>query len=104
MFAEALEGVGDLEVNAETARPDTAALVAHFLRGARSDVAGGEVAVTRVFPFQIVIAVGLGNPARRLRAIHFSLRHPNAAIVAQRLGHQREFRLMVAADRYASRM
>src|SRR5439155_21807563 len=83
---------------------DAAALVAHFFGRPRRDVAWGEIAVTRVFPFQIVIAAGLENPARRLAAILFLLGHPNTAIVAQRFRHQREFRLMVAADRDASGM
>ena len=32
------------------------------------------------------------------------LRHPDAAVVAQRLGHERELRLVVAADRDAGRV
>ena len=39
-----------------------------------------------------------------LAAVFLLLRHPDAAVVAQRLGHQRQLGLVIAADRDARRM
>ena len=74
-----------IEINAEPAGADAAAFVARFLRGARGDVARREIAEARIFALEIIIALGFGNLARRPLVASSLLRHPNAAVVAQRL-------------------
>ena len=106
--AHPLEGVGEVEVDptAEVAdqRADTAALVADVLRLSRRDVAGDEVAERGVDPLEVVVAVLLGDVARVLVAVLAPLRHPDAAVVAQRLAHQRELGLVLAGDGDAGRV
>ena len=68
LAAEPLDGVGEVEVDAEPARADAAALVADLLGGAGGDVAGDEVAEGRVLPLQVVVALVLGDLVRRARS------------------------------------
>ena len=102
--AQPLDRVGEVEVDAEPAGPDAAALVADLLGGARGDVArapgcrrsgscapGSSRARPRGSrPAGAVVALVLG--------------HPDPAVVAQRLAHQRQLRLVVAGDRDAGRV
>lgn len=76
------------------------ALVADVLRGAGGDVARDQVAEGRVDALQVVVALVLGDPVRR-PVVALGLRYPDAAVVAQRLAHQGEFRLVVAGARDA---
>ena len=100
---EALDGVGEVEVDGAAGRPDAAPFVADRLGGARGDVARNEVAEARVAALEEVVALALGNVARRARVAGL-LRHPDAAVVAQALAHQRELGLVLAALRNAGRM
>ena len=63
LLAEALDGVAEVEIDAATARPDTAPFVAHFFRGARRDVARRQIAEARILALEIVVAIGFGNAA-----------------------------------------
>ena len=103
-LAEALDGVGEVEVDAQAARPDAAALVAHLLGGARGDVARGEVAEARVLALQVVVALVLGDLVRASGCRPAFFGHPDAAVVAERLAHQRQLGLVVARDRDAGRV
>ena len=103
-LAEARDRVLEVEINAAPARADAAAFVANFLGAARGNIARGEVAVARVFALEIIIAIGFRDVVRRPGAIFFPLRHPDAAVVAERLGHESQFRLVVAADWDAGRV
>ncbi|MPM43007.1 hypothetical protein SDC9_89679 [bioreactor metagenome] len=85
-------------------RADTAALVAAVLGLARRDVTRDQVAERRVDPLQVVVAVLLGDLARVLLTVLGLLGHPDAAVVAQRLRHQRQLRLVVAVLRDARRV
>ena len=85
-------------------RADTATLVAHVLGLARRDVTRHEVAERRVDALEVVVAVLLGDLPRVLRAVLGTLGHPDATVVAQRLGHQRELGLGVAVHRDAGRV
>src|ERR1035438_7015491 len=78
-FAQPLDGIRKVEIDAELARADTAAGITGFFGRARGDVPGREIAVARIFPFEIVVAVRLRNRAGRLAAILLALRHPDAA-------------------------
>jgi hypothetical protein len=91
----AADRVGEVEVDAEPAGADAAALVADVLGGARGDVARDQVAEARVLALEVVVALVLGDlvPGGACRR---ALRHPDPAVVAQRLAHQRELRLVVA--------
>ncbi len=106
--AEALDRGAEVQVDATTyaldRRADAATLVAHVLRGARGDVAGDQVAERRVDPLQVVVAVLLRDVPRVLLAVRLVLRHPDPAVVAQRLRHQRQLRLVGAGDRDAGRV
>jgi hypothetical protein len=73
LLAQALDRVGEVEVDAATEvadhRADAAALVAHVLGLARGDVTRDEVAEGRVDALEVVVAVGLGDRARVLVAV-----------------------------------
>ena len=85
-------------------RADAAALVADVLGLPGGDVAGDQVAERGVDPLQVVVAVLLGDVARVLLAVLAPLRHPDTAVVAQRLRHQRQLGLVLAGDRDAGRV
>ena len=91
--AEPGDRVGEVEVDAEAAGADAAALVADVLRGAGGDVARHEVAERRVDPLEVVVAFVLGDVGGT-RSSPALDRHPHPAVVAQRLAHQRELALV----------
>ena len=106
--AHPLEGVGEVEVDAaaEVADlgADAAALVADVLGLTARDVARHEVAERGVDPLEVVVAVLLGDLARVLLAVGGVLRHPDAAVVAQRLRHERQLALVLAGHGDAGRV
>src|SRR5690606_17162358 len=104
LFAVALDGVAEVEVDAAATGTDAAAVVALLLRSARGDVARRQVAEARVLALEVVVARVLGNLIRVLADVLLALRYPDASVVAQRLGHQRQLRLVVAGDRNAGRV
>ena len=95
-LAEAVDGVGEVEVHAVLQRADAAAGVDLALGVAGGDVARHEVAERRVAALEEVVALGLGDLVGRAGVVGV-LRHPDAAVVAQRLRHQRELRLELVA-------
>ena len=99
-LAQSLDAVGKVEVHSEAARTHAAPVVARFLGGARGDVPRREVAEARVLALQEVIALGVRNLRGRPMVAALE-RHPDAPVVAQRLRHERELRLMVPAHRDA---
>ena len=101
--AQAPDGVGEIEVDAQTGLADAAALVADFLRGTRGDVARAEVAVAWVLTLEKVVALAFGDGVRGALVVA-GLGHPDTAVVPQRLAHQGELGLIAAADRDAGRM
>ena len=104
MFAQTLDGVGKIEIDAPAPGTDAATFVANFLCRARRNITRRKIAVTRIFSFEIIIAIGLRNFCRRFVAVFLPLRYPDASIVPQRLGHERELRLIFATDRDAGGM
>ncbi len=102
-LAEALDRRAEVQVDAEPGLADAAPGVARFLRGTRSDVARREVAEARVLALEVVIALFLGDVSRCPRVTRL-LRDPDAPVVAQRLAHQRQLRLVLAAHGDARRM
>ena len=79
--AEPLDGVGEIEVHAASARPDAASFVAHFLRRARRDVPWRQIPEARVLPLEVVIPLAFRYLVRHA-LISAPLRHPHAAVVA----------------------
>src|SRR6266545_2168075 len=104
MFSQALDSVGKIEIDAATAWANAPAFVTNFLCRARRNIAWRKIAVARIFSLEIIIAIGLRDFAWRPVAIFLTLRHPNASIVPQRLGHERELGLIFASDRDAGGM
>ncbi len=99
----ARDGVGEVQVDALAAGAHAPALVADVLRGAGGDVARDEVAEGRVDALQVVVALVLGDLVGG-PVVALGLRHPDPAVVAQRLAHQRQLRLVVAGARDAGRV
>src|SRR5438876_208940 len=69
-----------------TDRQAAAALIADLLGRSRGNVARCQVAVTGIHPLQKEVAIGFGDLVRRT-TVAALLRHPHAAVVAQRLRH-----------------
>src|SRR5690606_30787133 len=110
IFAETVDRVAEIEENAEAGPGDSTTFVADFLGRTRSDIARRKVSEGRIFPLQIVIAVLFGDIGCRHLAFPdlpgngLVLRHPDSSIVPQRLGHESQLALVIAADRNAGRV
>ena len=76
--------LGKVEEHAVFQRPDAPPAVHLSLRGARCDITWDEVAEGGVLALQVVVAVGLRDLVGRPRVVRV-LRHPDAAVIAQRL-------------------
>src|SRR5579871_5354150 len=53
--------IGKVQVHALSVRPHTASFIAYFLCVSRGDVAGYEVAKTRITVLEVVVALTLGD-------------------------------------------
>ena len=73
VLAQALDGVGEVQVDAQARVAHAAALVADLLGGAAGDVAGGQVAEGGVLALQVVVALVLGDLVRAARLSPFFL-------------------------------
>src|SRR5581483_12227107 len=82
---------------------DAAPLIANVLGIAGSNVAWNQIAEARVPALEIIIAIFFRNLGG---TTFFSLvlRHPDAAVVAQRFAHQSELRLVLSGNRDTGRM
>jgi hypothetical protein len=100
---DAGEGVAEIKEHGASAGRDAAALVAHCPGRARGDVARRQVAVARIETLEVVVALFFRDVLGPASVARLS-GDPYAPVVAQRLGHQGELRLMVAAHRQAGRM
>jgi hypothetical protein len=103
LLAVASDRRGEVEVDAVLERADAAALVDHGLGVAAGDVARDEVAERRVLLLEVVVALVLGDVGRRAGLVVVT-GHPDAAVVAQRLGHEGQLRLELVARRDAGRV
>ena len=110
LVTQALDGVGEIEEHGEAGLVHAVAGVAALLGGAGSDVTGNQVAEGRIAALQVVVAALLRNLGRldlvlaELEDILHVVRHPDAAVVPQGLGHQGELALLVAMDRDTGRV
>ncbi len=94
------DGVGEVQVDAVSKRTHSAALVDDRLGVPRSDVAGNEISEARIARLEVVVALALGDVPGGAR-VAGALRDPDAAVVPQRLAHERELRLVLARLRNA---
>src|SRR5438105_11964096 len=104
LFAQPRDGVGKIEIDSTTAGSDTTTFITNFLGCARCDIARRQISEAGVFSLQVIIAIRLRDFIWRLGAIFHPFGDPDAAIVAERLRHQRELRLMLAGDWDAGRV
>jgi hypothetical protein len=104
LLAELADGLREVEIHTATARADAASVIAGFLGRTGGNVTRGEVAEARVLALEVVIAIRFGDLRGHLAAIGLLLRHPHASVIAERLGHERELALIIAAHRDAGRM
>ena len=103
VLAKPIDRVGKVEIYAESTGADTATIITGFLGCAGRDVTRRQIAEARILALEEVIALRFGN-GRRRTMIPLLDRHPHASVVAQRLRHERELRLMVAAHGNAGGM
>ena len=80
--SETADRVREIEIDAAPARTDASSFVTDFFCGARGDIGD--------FTWRALVA--------------FLFRHPDASVIAQRLRHQRQLRLVFACLRNACRM
>src|SRR5690606_1077716 len=97
---------GKIEKHGKAGSAHTPALVAHIFCIARSNIARHQVSEGRVFPFKEIVAFAFGNAhgVGRFKTFHRCLRNPYPSVVAKRLRHEGEFRLVMAGDRYTGGM
>ena len=104
VFSQALDGILEVEEDGETRLIDAEAGVATLLGGAAGHVARDEVAESRVATLQVEVAVLIGDVIGGLLAeadglsVLLLLGDPDAAVVAERLGHEGELGLDVSVD------
>src|SRR6185437_11324514 len=103
LFAQARDGIRKIEIDAEAVRAHPQPRVAYLLGRARGDVARREISEAGILALQVVVALRRRNLVRR-PAVARLLRNPDPAVVPQRLAHERELGLMLAALRDARRM
>ena len=102
-LAQALDGVGEIEIDRPSGGADALAVVAHALGGPGGDIPGGQVAEAGVHALQVVIPLAFGDVFRP-PGVAALLGHPDPAVVAQALAHQGELGLVVAVHRDAGGM
>ena len=103
LLTKPLDGIREIEIDAQAGFADAAAFVADHFGVAGGHVARHQIAEARIAPLQVIIALVFRNLIRR-PFVALLLRHPDAAVVAQRLAHQRQLRLILARDRNAGRV
>jgi hypothetical protein len=80
--AEAIDGVAEVEVDAEPGLSDTESRVTGLFRSPGRDVARGKVTEARILSLEIVVAFIFGNLVRRT-GIAWLLRNPDPAVISQ---------------------
>src|SRR6266852_4336405 len=100
---QSLDRVGKIEIDAAAACTDASSFVTDFLCRAGSDVAWSEISEARIFPLEVVIAFRFRDFQRRA-FVAFLFRHPDASVIAQRLRHESQLRLVIARLWNARRM
>src|SRR3974390_1070603 len=101
--AKALDAVGEIEIDTEAAGTNAATFVTFALGGAGGDVARNEIAKGGIAALEVVVALRFRDLVGRTLVTR-SFGNPDAAVVAQRLGHQGELGLIFAGDRDAGRV
>ena len=113
-FDDVLAQAGDrrleIQEHGQSGLVHAEACIAAFFGGTRSHIARHEVTESRITALQVVVAILLGDirsfllfRTDRLNIL-FLFRHPDPAVVTQRLGHQRQFRLLRTVHRDTGRV
>jgi hypothetical protein len=95
--AQTLNRVTKIQIDRHACGAHAPPFIADLLGASRRDVARREVTKGRVLPFEVVIAIILGNLIGRALVI-LVLWHPDAPVIPQAFTHQREFGLVIAVD------
>src|SRR5882724_446183 len=103
VLAQALDRIAEVEVHSLAAGADPPAFIAHPLGGTGADVTRYQVAVTRVYAFEKIIAILCGDLVGQAR-VPLLLGHPDAPIITQRLAHQGQLGLMLSGHRNTGRV
>ena len=103
-------GFFEVEIHRAASVVDSVAGIASLFGRAGCDISWNQVAEGRITTLEVVVALIL----RDIGGFEFAfaeqtgflgvLRHPDTAVVTQRLAHQRELRLVVAVHRDACRV
>ena len=100
ILAQPLDGIGEVQVDGQFGLPYPAAFVADVFGVARGHIPWNQVAVRGIAPFQVIIALGLGDVVG-MAVITGFFGHPHPSVIAQTLAHQRQFGLIIAGNRDA---
>ena len=71
ILSQALNGVGKIQVDSQTARTDTPTFVANFFSRSRGDIARRKVPVAGIFAFQEIVPFIFWDLVRRTRVAFF---------------------------------
>ena len=110
LMTETLDSIGKIKEHSQTCFIHAESGVATFLRSTGSDVTGNQITESRITAFEIIVATilrNLGSLDFVLAEFHHIfqiLRNPDAAVVTERLRHQRKFALLVTMHRNTGRM
>src|SRR5262249_869679 len=64
VLAQPLYRIGEVQIDAPAAGPDSATFIAHFLCRTRCDVARRQISVAWILSLEVVITIGVGNVSR----------------------------------------
>src|SRR5688572_9134666 len=84
LLSQALDRIRKIQINAQAAWSNSAAVIASFLGRSRRNVARGQISIAGIFAFEEVVAVALWNLIGGA-FVTFLFWHPNPAVIAQRL-------------------
>ena len=108
--AEAVDGIGEVEVDPVPGRGDSPSVVTGLLGRPAGNVPRGQVAETGVLALKVVVTLRFRNIGRLQLAApnprrgFAVLRNPDPAVVAERLGHEGQLRLVLPFLRDAGRV
>ena len=100
--------IAKVEEYTEARRSNSATFIANFLGRARRNIAWRQIAKAWILALEEVIALLFGNciwierTFANLLGNLCRLRSPDTTVITQRLGHQRQLRLLVAVHRNTS--
>ncbi len=103
LLPEPTDRLGEIQIHPEARLAHPPALVTHPLRRPGGDIPRRQVAVARIEPLQEIVTLPFRN-LRRGAPVPLLLGYPDATVIAERFGHQRELGLVIPRDRDAGRV